>query len=323
MILVLSFDIYEQGTDPVIDWLLYLKAPFLKISINDLLKKEYQYTLNFEGNTISVNGEIINDLVNIIWYRRFYYDFELNKNVQSKFYNKLNSEVLSELDTLTTFLVKVFKDKKWMPSFEGHRLNKLEELAIARRVGLNVPKSIITNNKKDLTTFFETCTNGIITKATGNKSFYVDGENTYFAFTKAIDKETINNLDDSFFPSFFQEKIQSEFEIRIFALENDFYATAIICSDKLNEIDRKIYYQSDKTHSVPFNLPMEFQQLLTKFMNLSNLNTGCFDILKCTNGLYYFLEVNPVGQYSAPSMRCNFSLDKKIAEWLIKSNENG
>ena len=39
MIVVLSYNWYEQGTDPVIDWLIYHKANFVKITIQDLLNK--------------------------------------------------------------------------------------------------------------------------------------------------------------------------------------------------------------------------------------------------------------------------------------------
>jgi hypothetical protein len=33
------------------------------------------------------------------------------------------------------------------------------------------------------------------------------------------------------------------------------------------------------------------------------------------------LEVNPVGQYSAESERCNYKIEKSIAEWLIKQDK--
>ena len=29
------------------------------------------------------------------------------------------------------------------------------------------------------------------------------------------------------------------------------------------------------------------------------------------------LEINPVGQFSAPGYRCNYRLEEKIAKWLI------
>lgn len=53
-------------------------------------------------------------------------------------------------------------------------------------------------------------------------------------------------------------------------------------------------------------------------MNTLNLNTGSIDVLKGIDGKYYFLEVNPVGQYLSPSISCGYCVEKNIAEWLIK-----
>jgi hypothetical protein len=36
MILILGTSSYEQGTNPVIDWLIHYKAAFIKITIEDL-----------------------------------------------------------------------------------------------------------------------------------------------------------------------------------------------------------------------------------------------------------------------------------------------
>jgi glutathione synthase/RimK-type ligase-like ATP-grasp enzyme len=48
------------------------------------------------------------------------------------------------------------------------------------------------------------------------------------------------------------------------------------------------------------------------------LDTGSIDMIKCTDGKYYFLEVNPVGQYDMISMPCNFHLSEIIASELIE-----
>ena len=54
-------------------------------------------------------------------------------------------------------------------------------------------------------------------------------------------------------------------------------------------------------------------------MNKLSLNTGSLDIIKTVDGEFTFIEVNPVGQFMAPSNRCNFDLEKLIAKWLIKN----
>ena len=48
-----------------------------------------------------------------------------------------------------------------------------------------------------------------------------------------------------------------------------------------------------------------------------NLNTGSIDLIKTKNNDYFFLEVNPCGQYESLSFNCNYQLNKKIATWLI------
>ena len=53
-------------------------------------------------------------------------------------------------------------------------------------------------------------------------------------------------------------------------------------------------------------------------MNEIDLNTGSIDLLLTGKGDYYFLEVNPVGQFEWLNYYGNFFLEKKIAEELIK-----
>lgn len=54
------------------------------------------------------------------------------------------------------------------------------------------------------------------------------------------------------------------------------------------------------------------------FMKEAKLNIGCLDIIRDETGRYVFLEVNPLGQYLSESAKCNYYLEKNIAEWLIK-----
>jgi glutathione synthase/RimK-type ligase-like ATP-grasp enzyme len=55
-------------------------------------------------------------------------------------------------------------------------------------------------------------------------------------------------------------------------------------------------------------------------MRSVGLNTGSMDVIRAKKGEYYFLEVNPVGQYGASSHHGNYYLEKRIAEWLISKD---
>ena len=58
-------------------------------------------------------------------------------------------------------------------------------------------------------------------------------------------------------------------------------------------------------------------------MRLADLETGSLDLIYSKTGQYYFLEVNPGGQFSMVSIPCNYNLEKKVAEYLINMSNNG
>ena len=82
-------------------------------------------------------------------------------------------------------------------------------------------------------------------------------------------------------------------------------------------------YDSEKpTRMIPYQLDEELEEKLKQLMTASGLNTGSIDIMKGTDGNYYFLEINPVGQFGFVSEPCNYNFPKIIAQALIKK-KNG
>lgn len=320
MILILSFDSYEQGTDPVIDWLLHSNASFIKVSINDILFGKNDCLLDISNGNLYIKGQKVNDLIHVVWFRRLINETKLIRDYQELHSLNLATDMLSEVEIIFKFLVKIFEKKKWLPGFNGFYLNKLDELKIAKEIGLNVPKSILTNNKINLLQFFDKCSGNIITKAVGKKSYYKNENVIYAGLTKQLVFQEIELYDNCFFPSFFQEKIEAEIEIRSFILNDKIYSTAILLNEGKTHCDMKLYTKSRKYHQLPYKLPEEIQAQLKEFLKQVELNTGSVDMIKSTDGKYYYLEVNPVGQYLHPSVNCNYYIEKEIALWLIKND---
>jgi glutathione synthase/RimK-type ligase-like ATP-grasp enzyme len=74
---------------------------------------------------------------------------------------------------------------------------------------------------------------------------------------------------------------------------------------------------------VPYKLPERIEKQISDFMERIELNTGSLDMIKSiVDGKYYFLEVNPSGQFGMTSKPCNYNLHKKVADFLIE-NDNG
>ena len=95
------------------------------------------------------------------------------------------------------------------------------------------------------------------------------------------------------------------------------YASAILVDDKSYD-DVKRNFASEHIQWIPFKFPDEIENKIRLFMNKISLNTGSIDMIKTVDGEFTFIEVNPVGQYIAPSNRCNFNLEKLIT---LKKNE--
>jgi D-alanine-D-alanine ligase-like ATP-grasp enzyme len=57
-------------------------------------------------------------------------------------------------------------------------------------------------------------------------------------------------------------------------------------------------------------LPKIFEKKLHKLMQLLKINCGSIDILVTPNDEFYFLEVNPIGQFQWLSKNCNYFIEQ-------------
>jgi hypothetical protein len=120
--------------------------------------------------------------------------------------------------------------------------------------------------------------------------------------------------------SLFQQMINAECELRTFYLDGEFYSTAIVNS---GTTDIKLSVKRDmNVKMIAYDLPEDIRQKLTVLMRKLNLNTGSIDIIKSREGEYYFLEVNPIGQFSGYGFSCNYQLERRVAEWLIRNDHS-
>ena len=317
MILILSFDEYEQGTDPVIDWLLYYKAEFVKITVEDFIQKKQAYRLEINDGRIFIKGEDVTDKIKVIWYRRLECDVKISLPKNKPFTQAL-FEINQEIIDTITYLKRILAHKTWMPQEEGFRLNKLEVTYLAQQFNIATPTTIVSNNKQDVLEFQRTVDCDLIVKPIKHSSYFITPQHTYSIYTQKLKKEDVGELPEQFVLTLFQACIEAAYEIRVFYLDGTCYASAIILTtDQSDTVDIKLNFYSENIHWIPYQLPIEYESKLIAFMQSIHLNTGSLDIIKSKAGEYIMLEVNPVGQYNAPSYRCNYNLEEKIAKWLI------
>lgn len=300
MILIFSNN-YEPTTNEVIRWLLALGKDFIRVDENEF------FAINVINKKIFLESErnsFFLDDISSVWFRRGRLVF---KRLQFK-NNAINKHMTEMQFWLEDFVRKTLDSKKHINKESKASVNKLLVLQKAKESGLKVPDYFLAEN-----------TNDVILNKTITKSFSEDmyltnmfeGFNA-IGYTEIVKEKVKNN----FYPTFFQEKLEKDFEIRCFYLNGKIWSIAIMSQrDEQTKTDFRKYNNVRPNRNVRYNLPKDIEEKLDLLMKAVDLNCGSIDLIKSGDD-FYFLEINPVGQFSGVSTKCNYNLEKEIANYL-------
>ncbi len=278
----------EYSTDRILDWFFY----------NNIGVSRYN-TESIEELKLSLKNE--NDNVKIL-FRKFKY---FNSN---QFPQKFTNFLSKELSGFWFELLNKYKKQIVFGNFNCEEPQRIETIENAQKCGLLTPKYLITTNKAELESFIDKHPKVICKSILSPQNFFLN-ELEYSFRTSEIIVSDISNLEDEFFPTYFQEKIKRDLEVRIFYLNKKCWAMAFVIK-KENDVSADIGDIS-KRREVPIKIPIEINNKVIEFMKRSGYNTGSIDFV-VSGSKWFFLELNPSGQYDFVSKRCNYFLDKEI-----------
>lgn len=327
MIIIIS-NAEDRSTDEVASWLKYEDQEVLRINSSDRVMIHH---VSFEPETeivFSVNDSdrISSSCISAYWYRR---------GLKEEFFPKNNIQLSSpELRSLITnylgdanlvladFFFYVLESIACrIGAIDKAVNNKLVHLKIAQELNIRIPSTIITDNRDGLKAFGEG--KSIISKSVSNGFFYEEDDkaknsrDTYGLYANELTQADRKKISANFFPSLLQENIYKKFELRIFYLKGTFYSMAIFSQrNKKTAVDFRKYDDTNPNYTVPFELPAFIRKKLQRFMKAVSLDTGSIDMIYGNDCNYYFLEVNPIGQFGMVSYPCNYYLEKVIAKTL-------
>lgn len=321
-ILILS-DEDDSTTDDVLDWLDYFNAKYIRINGSNEINF-YDLKLDFKTNNFRLIflNEVINSN-NIIsyWYRRGHLNFKvdyLDKSTHNSLNIAANSSINREYFDLSNYIYDFLERKHGIGSFHENQTNKLVNLITASKIGLKIPNTQIFTTKSDLRNFIELYGQAL-TKPIGQAGLNVKTNNYVInGVSKVINKSDLINIPESFPPSLFQEYVDKAYELRIFYLHKKIYSSAIFSQrDIKTKIDFRNYNYSKPNRVQSYKLPQNIEKLIVAFMEKIKMDSGSIDIIVTPRKEYYFLEVNPIGQFFQVSYPCNYYLEKKVAEYLL------
>ena len=325
--------IYEDGdlsSFAVADWIEHFNKTCILVNDenSDVNLKHILSTNNTNEIEIEIDKQLIvnlNDITAYYW-RRGMLEGKINpKEITTKINNSeiektLNYHFFDNNKKNIEYLYYCLEGKHSVGSRHNQDINKIYALDCAKKSGLKIPDTLITNSKKQLVNFLIKNRRVISKPITNNIRLLIEEKVSFMNYTEEVTKEDINNLNDFFYPTLFQEYIEKKCEIRTFVLKDKCYSMAIFSQlDEQTKMDFRKYNTERPNRSVPFQLPKLVENSIINFMKEIKQDTGSIDLIMKENNEFVFLEVNPVGQFGMVSVPCNYYIEKRIAEYLIKN----
>jgi ATP-GRASP peptide maturase of grasp-with-spasm system len=316
MILIFS-DHTDQSTNDVIDWLTLYGLPFTRINAEPLTVKRVtvgDVVFEIDGREVPLGD------ISAVWIRRpesmIIQLPEGRALAEAALQEQVQRYLKDEQQSLSRYIFQLLHTRPSLSSIFSFRVNKLESLATAYRCGLQVPATVVCNTRAELLQFMQAHPQVITKGIQESPTLQYKGKH-HWCLTQRITISEAMQLPETFYHSLFQQELPKRYELRIFYLEGRFYAMAIFSQlDAQTQTDFRQYNDARPNRTVPFALPAAIETKLHTFMQAMQLNNGSVDMVVTPDKAYYFIEVNPVGQFHMTSKPCRYFLEEKIAQHL-------
>lgn len=323
MILIISNKL-DPHIDVVISFLAKEKVEFVRFNTEDFPQKvtiDWQIGTDRKSSgfiSLPLGRKVSFSKITSCWYRRPN-PSEISKNLVSSQTKQFAQE---ECETFLKSLWIYLSDKYWI----NHPLNihksesKPNNLKVAASLGFNVPRTLITNDPKNAQRFYDECEGNVINKVLGKGQVeYL--RDYYFVYANKVTSSDLTDLDTvSFTPTFFQEYISKQIEIRTTVVGNNAFSCAIFSqASEKTKIDWR-HYDFEKVKHEVHNLPEEIADMCVKMTHFFGLNFAAFDLILTPDGRYVFLEMNPNGQWLWIENLTGLPISNAIAKLLITND---
>lgn len=212
------------------------------------------------------------------------------------------SFVRAEMREVLRSLWRLINEEKWLnhPRRLWLASNKIEQLSVALELDLRVPESIVTSSAHSAKRFFLEHDGCVICKAVRH-GFNHHGNTVTVGTTQRIDSEFLEHFGDyAVVPMIYQREILKAVDVRVIVIKDEVYATAIHSQEHSEtEVDWRVWdaYDFDLRHE-PITLPETIANGCREMTRRFGLKYSAIDLARGRDGYYYFLEMNPNGQWA-------------------------
>ena len=306
----------DVTTDFIVRELKRQEIDFYRFNTEEL-SKSVKIDLNFEKEKYLLIDKLDNKTYNLldftdIYYRRPelpLYDDEGLTDGEKSF---LQIEIYYTLEGV----YRLLSGKHWFNNVFAIRNaeNKIYQLLLAKEVGLTIPSTLISNHYDSVEQFLEKGNH--IIKPVHNARMK-DEKHPQIVYTSEI-KQTIKKAEAEFNVNYLQKKIEKRCDVRATFVEEKCFAVTID-SQKLEETRVDWRKGEHILHHTPIELPREIRLKCIQLMRRLDLHYGAIDFVLDKQGNYFFLEINPNGQWAWIEHLTGLPISKEIVKCLCYS----
>ena len=306
---------FDLSCDYVVAHLRRLGASYFRLNSEDFeqfsivaVPDEPSVVLRAQNVTIHLSPQ---SLVSI-YFRRAVYPRE-SSNHKHSVQEQLNRSHRSVF--MRSFMV--FDSCKWInhPVATYRAEHKAVQLSIAHKLGFNIPRTVITNDPEGVLQAAKDDRN-IAIKGLDTVLVWQDGLET-FGYTSLIDTELASGAYLSSAPLVAQEALEHKLDLRVTIVGDQVFCAAVTSGGMPIQGDWRLAKADAEFR--PFDLPYDISDKCLRLTKRLGLVFAAID-LAVQEDTYFFLEVNPTGEWGWLVDQGKLPIDNAIADTLLSDH---
>ena len=250
--------------------------------------------------------------IKVVWYRKPYFLQEEEIPVAKE----LRKPIHENYAAFIKWAYALFPNALWISDpwkiLKGN--SKIYQMQLAQVLGFRLPATLLTSERKRAESFISSL-DEVVVKPLIPPAILED-ETFKTMYTTVLKKEDLNLDGLNLSPMIFQEKIDG-IDIRVTVVDKEVFVCKIIkIGDIAKEVDwRKYQIGKNLSYEEDKDFPKSLRDKCVKMVKEMGLVYGAFDFIK-TGEDYFFLEINPNGQWGFVEEKCNLEISRAFAKLM-------
>lgn len=253
--------------------------------------------------------------VRAIWARKIWLP-RLPADLDPNFYDMCIRESMAAVEAFLDGLHLA----RWVnePLRDRQAENKLLQLRVAAEVGLSVPRTLVTNDPREMRSFFREVNGKMVAKLLKPVSISM-GAASAFVYTSEVTRSDLAGGSMLRHSSMvFQERVPKARELRIAFVGDRLFVGSIDASGSTSgNLDWRLCSPGE-TRWERDEVPDDLAAALKSLMSNLGLIYGAIDLIRTPEGEHVFLEVNSGGEWGMLERDLDYPISEAIADALLQ-----